>query len=225
MKNFRPPTTLQPATFSAPADSEFDFVVIGSGFAGSLIATILQTQGRRVAIVDRSSHPRFAIGESSTPAASLILSSLADHYDLSQHHDRLQTRLQLFPPQTRHAVPAESRPFQRTTRRRQFERRTFRYSVAPLRRRRFLLQESSRVRRRCVRKLGDHHTAPQPDRLVCRVQRSHSTRHSPSKVVRRIPDRRQRSRTGSRPTPWHRRSLRPTRDQLTSDLCPRHRPA
>ncbi len=82
MTNFRPPTTLQPATFSAPADSEFDFVVIGSGFAGSLIATILQTQGRRVAIVDRSSHPRFAIGESSTPAASLILSSLADHYDL-----------------------------------------------------------------------------------------------------------------------------------------------
>jgi tetracycline 7-halogenase / FADH2 O2-dependent halogenase len=82
MTNFRPPTTLQPATSPSPADFEFEFVVIGGGFAGSLIATILQTQGRRVAIVDRSSHPRFAIGESSTPAASLILSSLADQYDL-----------------------------------------------------------------------------------------------------------------------------------------------
>jgi len=82
MTNSRPSAISQPATFPTSADSDFDFVVIGSGFAGSLIATILQTQGRRVATVDRSSHPRFAIGESSTPAASLILSSLADQYDL-----------------------------------------------------------------------------------------------------------------------------------------------
>jgi tetracycline 7-halogenase / FADH2 O2-dependent halogenase len=67
---------------SVSADSDFDFIVIGSGFAGSLIAFILQDQGRRVAIVDRSCHPRFAIGESSTPAASLILSSLADQYNI-----------------------------------------------------------------------------------------------------------------------------------------------
>ena len=83
MTNSEPSAIPQPATFPTSADSDFDFVVIGSGFAGSLIATILQTQGRRVAIVDRSRHPRFAIGESSTPAASLILSSLADRYDLA----------------------------------------------------------------------------------------------------------------------------------------------
>lgn len=83
MTNSEPSAIPQPATFPTSSDSDFDFVVIGSGFAGSLIATILQTQGRRVAIVDRSSHPRFAIGESSTPAASLILSSLADQYELA----------------------------------------------------------------------------------------------------------------------------------------------
>ena len=83
MKNSRPSAFPQPATSPTSVDPTFDFVVIGSGFAGSLLATILQTQGRRVAIVDRSSHPRFAIGESSTPAASLILSSLADQYDLT----------------------------------------------------------------------------------------------------------------------------------------------
>jgi len=82
MTNSRPSAIPQPATSPTSADSDFDFVVIGSGFAGSLLATILQTQGRRIAIVDRSSHPRFAIGESSTPTASLILSSLADQYDL-----------------------------------------------------------------------------------------------------------------------------------------------
>ena len=83
MPNSEPSAIPQPAAFPTSSDSDFDFLVIGSGFAGSLIATILQTQGRRVAIADRSSHPRFAIGESSTPAANLILSSLADQYDLA----------------------------------------------------------------------------------------------------------------------------------------------
>lgn len=83
MTNSEPSAIPQPAAFPTSSDSDFDFVVIGSGFAGSLLATILQTQGRRVAIIDRTSHPRFAIGESSTPAASLILSSLADQYDLT----------------------------------------------------------------------------------------------------------------------------------------------
>jgi tetracycline 7-halogenase / FADH2 O2-dependent halogenase len=83
MTNSRPSAIPQSAPLSASTGSDFDFIVIGSGFAGSLIACILQSQGRRVAIVDRSSHPRFAIGESSTPAASLILSSLADQCDLT----------------------------------------------------------------------------------------------------------------------------------------------
>jgi FADH2 O2-dependent halogenase len=78
-------STVIPLSVPSPASAEpdFDFLVIGSGFAGSLIACILQSQGRRVAIVDRTSHPRFAIGESSTPAASLILASLAEQYDLA----------------------------------------------------------------------------------------------------------------------------------------------
>ena len=83
MPKSRSSAIFQPATLPTSPDLDFDFLVIGSGFAGSLIATILQTQGRRVAIVDRTSHPRFAIGESSTPAASLILSSLAEQYDLA----------------------------------------------------------------------------------------------------------------------------------------------
>ncbi len=83
MPKSRPSAISQSATLPTSSDPDFDFLVIGSGFAGSLIASILQTQGRRVAIVDRTNHPRFAIGESSTPAASLILSSLAQQYDLT----------------------------------------------------------------------------------------------------------------------------------------------
>jgi len=61
---------------------EFDVVVLGSGFAGSLTAMILQRVGRRVALVDKTRHPRFAIGESSTPIANLVFRDLAKRYDL-----------------------------------------------------------------------------------------------------------------------------------------------
>lgn len=62
----------------------FDVVVLGSGFGGSLLAAILSRQGLRVGMVDRDTHPRFAIGESSTPAADLILHSLAVRYSLER---------------------------------------------------------------------------------------------------------------------------------------------
>lgn len=59
-----------------------DVAVVGSGFAGSLVTLALLRQGRRVALVERGRHPRFAIGESSTPLANLLLEQLADRYRL-----------------------------------------------------------------------------------------------------------------------------------------------
>ena len=38
--------------------------IVGSGFAGSILARILQGQGHRVLLLDRQRHPRFALGES-----------------------------------------------------------------------------------------------------------------------------------------------------------------
>ncbi len=63
-------------------DSSVDIAVLGSGFGGSLMAIVLQRLGRSVVLVDRASHPRFAIGESSTPIADYILADLTDRYDL-----------------------------------------------------------------------------------------------------------------------------------------------
>lgn len=59
-----------------------DVAVVGSGFAGSLAALALLRRGRRVVLVERGRHPRFAIGESSTPLANLLIEELSDRYDL-----------------------------------------------------------------------------------------------------------------------------------------------
>src|SRR5216117_3306042 len=56
--------------------------VVGSGFAGSLLARVLAVQGHDVVLLERGTHPRFAIGESSTPLANLSLERLAFRYGL-----------------------------------------------------------------------------------------------------------------------------------------------
>jgi FADH2 O2-dependent halogenase len=61
---------------------EADIAIVGSGFAGSLTALALCRLGRSVVLLERSRHPRFAIGESSTPLANLLLEQLCDRYGL-----------------------------------------------------------------------------------------------------------------------------------------------
>ncbi|HVX15060.1 MAG TPA: FAD-dependent oxidoreductase [Pirellulales bacterium] len=65
-----------------PLHLHVDVLVIGAGFAGSLTALLANRIGRSVAIVERGSHPRFALGESATPLADLILAELASRYQL-----------------------------------------------------------------------------------------------------------------------------------------------
>lgn len=61
-----------------------DVIVIGSAMGGSLLSTLLVKRGLTVAIVDVGTHPRFAIGESSTPLADRTLHQLAVEYGLPQ---------------------------------------------------------------------------------------------------------------------------------------------
>jgi FADH2 O2-dependent halogenase len=63
-------------------DLDVDVAVIGTGFGGSLTALIVKQLGLRAALIERGAHPRFALGESSTPLADLLLGELADRYDL-----------------------------------------------------------------------------------------------------------------------------------------------
>jgi len=62
--------------------SSYDIAVIGSGFAGSLTAMIARRLGHSVVLLEKGKHPRFVIGESSTPFANLILEELSERFDL-----------------------------------------------------------------------------------------------------------------------------------------------
>jgi FADH2 O2-dependent halogenase len=60
----------------------FDVAIVGSGFGGSLLALIARRLGRTVLLIERGRHPRFAIGESASPLAGVLIEQLADRYDL-----------------------------------------------------------------------------------------------------------------------------------------------
>ncbi|RMF57921.1 MAG: FAD-dependent oxidoreductase, partial [Bacteroidetes bacterium] len=62
----------------------YDVAVLGAGLAGSLIGALLARQGVSVALIDPGTHPRFAIGESTIPHTSLLLSLLALEYDVPE---------------------------------------------------------------------------------------------------------------------------------------------
>ena len=62
-------------------------VIVGSGFAGSILARVARAAGHDVTLVERGRHPRFALGESSTPLAAIALERLAERYGLADLRD------------------------------------------------------------------------------------------------------------------------------------------
>lgn len=61
---------------------DFDIAIVGSGFSGSLLAMVARRLGHSVILLERGRHPRFAIGESTSPLANLLLEELANRYNL-----------------------------------------------------------------------------------------------------------------------------------------------
>ena len=62
----------------------FEVAIIGSGIAGSSLASILAKQGVRVILFEAKSHPRFAIGESMILETSEVMRTLAELYDVPE---------------------------------------------------------------------------------------------------------------------------------------------
>src|SRR5436305_3145262 len=60
----------------------FDLAIAGSGFGGSLLAMVARRRGLSVLLLERGTHPRFAIGESTSPLTNLLLEQIARRYEL-----------------------------------------------------------------------------------------------------------------------------------------------
>ncbi len=63
-----------------------DILIVGSGIAGSSLALALRKAGLTVCVVERDSHPRFAIGESTVPSTTLGYDYLGRAYDIPEFH-------------------------------------------------------------------------------------------------------------------------------------------
>jgi FADH2 O2-dependent halogenase len=62
--------------------ADTDVAIVGSGFGGSVLAMIARRLGYRVTLLERGRHPRFAIGESASPLAGILIEQLSARYDL-----------------------------------------------------------------------------------------------------------------------------------------------
>lgn len=68
------------------SSTKYDVAILGGGFSGGLLAWVLAARGMRVLLVERERFGRFAIGESSTPMADLVMRQLGQKYELPQLH-------------------------------------------------------------------------------------------------------------------------------------------
>lgn len=65
-----------------PLSKRVDVAILGAGFGGTLTALLIERLGLKPLVIERGTHPRFALGESATPLADLVLADLARRYGL-----------------------------------------------------------------------------------------------------------------------------------------------
>jgi tetracycline 7-halogenase / FADH2 O2-dependent halogenase len=64
--------------------TSYDVTIIGSGLAGSVTALLLSKLGYKTLLVEKDTHPRFALGESSTPIFSKKIRNLGFEYGVQE---------------------------------------------------------------------------------------------------------------------------------------------
>ena len=64
--------------------NHYDLIILGSGISGSMLAVIMARKGYRVLIVDQGVHPKFAVGESTIPQTSQMISLLAREHQVPE---------------------------------------------------------------------------------------------------------------------------------------------
>ncbi|HEX2224601.1 MAG TPA: FAD-dependent monooxygenase [Thermoanaerobaculia bacterium] len=65
-------------------DSTFDVAILGAGLGGTVLGSILAKNGFRVVLLEKESHPRFAIGEAMLPQSSMLLWIMGQRYGVPE---------------------------------------------------------------------------------------------------------------------------------------------
>ncbi|MGK7878139.1 MAG: NAD(P)/FAD-dependent oxidoreductase [Xenococcaceae cyanobacterium] len=62
----------------------YDVAILGTGIGGTMLSAILARNGLRVVMLDGSTHPKFAIGESTTPDTSIRMKLMARRFGVPE---------------------------------------------------------------------------------------------------------------------------------------------
>jgi FADH2 O2-dependent halogenase len=66
------------------SDNKYDVIVLGTGIGGSMLGAVLARQKLKVLMIDSETHPRFTIGEATTPDTNFRLKLLGLKYDVPE---------------------------------------------------------------------------------------------------------------------------------------------
>jgi len=80
-----------PAVKKSRDPGEFDVVILGSGFEGGVLGTILARHSHKVLIIDAKSHPRFVLGESTVRHTWRTLKIMAERYDIPEFREQFSS--------------------------------------------------------------------------------------------------------------------------------------
>nr|WSY51609.1 tryptophan 7-halogenase [Streptomyces sp. NBC_00886] len=72
------------STTEIPQKATYDVIILGTGLAGSVAGTIMARHGAKVLLIDATSHPRFAVGESMTPQLVEWIHILAERHRIPE---------------------------------------------------------------------------------------------------------------------------------------------
>lgn len=64
---------MTPFAQTAAQTDHYDVIVIGAGPSGSVAASLLHQQGKRVLVLEKQHFPRFSIGESLLPCCMQVI--------------------------------------------------------------------------------------------------------------------------------------------------------
>jgi tetracycline 7-halogenase / FADH2 O2-dependent halogenase len=62
----------------------YDVAILGAGMAGGLLGAVLARNGVKVLLIDATTHPRFAVGESTIPYTSTVAKIVAARYQVPE---------------------------------------------------------------------------------------------------------------------------------------------